>query len=64
MNDHIYNEPRLDEPPAVEISDVRKSHCYIERTSASTPHSIDPPFRSTRSLPGHGSGRSALIARR
>jgi len=27
MNDHSYNEPRLDESPAVEIIHARKSHC-------------------------------------
>ena len=26
-NHHNHNEPRLDKTPAVEISDVRKSHC-------------------------------------
>jgi len=27
MNDHSYNEPRLDETPAADIINARKSYC-------------------------------------
>ncbi len=44
MNDHSYNEPRLDETPAVDIINV--SYC-IGRMEVPIRRGIDPPFRST-----------------
>ncbi|PXF60693.1 MAG: hypothetical protein C4B59_08485 [Candidatus Methanogaster sp.] len=53
MNDQSYNEPRLDESPAADIINV--SYCIgrMEVPICGT----GPPFRSTGSLPDHGSIR-------
>ena len=64
MNDHNYNEPRLDEPPAVDIINV--SYC-IGRMEVPIRHGAGPTFRSTGSRPStdqSGSGRNALHRRR
>ncbi len=54
MNDQSYNEPRLNEPPAADIINV--SYC-IGRMEVPIRHGTGPPFRSTGSLPEHGSIR-------
>ncbi|MEA1966421.1 MAG: hypothetical protein U9N05_03960 [Euryarchaeota archaeon] len=51
MNDQSYNEPRLDETPAVEIINV--GYC-IGRMGVSIRRGTGPPFWSTGSLPEHG----------
>jgi len=63
MNDHSYNEPRLDETPAVDIINV--SYCIgrmeVPIRRASTRHSGVPDhYMSTDQS---GSGRNALPAR-
>jgi hypothetical protein len=50
MNDQSYNEPRLDEPPAVDIINARKSY-YIGKMEVPIRHGTGPPFWSTGSLP-------------
>ena len=52
MNDHSYDEPRLDETPAMDIINV--SYC-IGRIEVPIRRGIDPSFWSTGSLPEHGS---------
>lgn len=54
MNDHSYNEPRLDEAPAADIINVSY---YLGKMEVPIRRGIDPPFRSTGSLPEHGSIR-------
>jgi len=54
MNDQSYNEPRLDETPTVDILNV--SYC-IGRMEVPIRRGTGPPFRSTGSLPEHGSIR-------
>ncbi|RJS68221.1 ATP-binding cassette domain-containing protein, partial [ANME-2 cluster archaeon] len=63
MNDHSYNEPRQDEPPAVEISDVRKSY-YIGKMEVPILHGIDLAIRRGEFLAimgPSGSGKSTLM---
>ena len=54
MNNHNHNngEPRLDETPAIDIISV--SYC-IGRMDVPIRRGTCPPFRSTGSLPEHGS---------
>ncbi len=54
MNDQSYNEPRLDETPAVDIINV--SYC-ISRMEVPIRRGIGPSFRSAGSLPEYGSIR-------
>ena len=53
MNDQSYNEPRLDETPAVEI--INASYCG--RMEVPIRCGTGPPFQSAGSLPEHGSIR-------
>ena len=62
MNDHSYNEPRLDETPAVDIINV--SYC-IGRMEVPIRRGTGPPFRSIGSIwLGQECAASTLIARR
>ena len=55
MNNHNHNngEPRLDEIPAVDIINARKSY-YIGKMEVPIRCGSDPPVQSTGPLPEHG----------
>jgi putative ABC transport system ATP-binding protein len=63
MSDHRYNEPRLDETPAVDIINVKKSY-YIGKMEVPILHGIDLAIRRGEFLAimgPSGSGKSTLM---